>query len=110
MRNISRKLVFTTLFSFLLATQFYGQCIADTEITTEGNGTADVLTCPGDGRSDLVIFQSNLGNVNTDYVFIITNENNIVLDYRQNPYLNFERVNFSPLRVYGLSYSGGLTV
>lgn len=110
MRNISHKLVFTTLLSFLLATQFYGQCIADTEITTEGNGAANVLTCPNDGRSDLVIFQSNLGNANTEYVFIITNENNIILDYRQNPYLNFERVNFSPLRVYGLSYSGGLKI
>jgi len=110
MRNISHKLILTAIFSFFITTQFYAQCIADTEITTEGNGKADVLTCPSDGRSDMVIFQSNLGNSNTDYVFIITNENNIVLDYRQNPYLNFERVTFSPLRVYGMSYSGDLTV
>ncbi|MEM8527226.1 MAG: T9SS type A sorting domain-containing protein [Bacteroidota bacterium] len=110
MRNISRKLTFTTIFSFLLATQFYAQCIADTEITTDGNGTDVVLTCPRDGRSDLVIFQSNIGNAETEYVFIITNENDIILDYRQNPYLNFERVTFSPLRVYGMSFSGGLTL
>ncbi|MEL6943787.1 MAG: hypothetical protein AAFO82_14075, partial [Bacteroidota bacterium] len=110
MRNVSRKLIFTTILSFFLATQFYAQCIADIEITTEGNGTANVLTCPNDGRSDLVIFQSNLGNAETNYVFVITNENNIILDYRQNPYLNFERVNFSPLRIYGLSYSGGLKI
>ncbi|MEM9888496.1 MAG: T9SS type A sorting domain-containing protein [Bacteroidota bacterium] len=109
MKYISHQLILVAL-SIFCSFSLAAQCIPDTEITTEGNGTNEVLTCPGDGRSDLVIFQSNTGDATGSYAFIITNENNIILDYRQNPFVDFDRTRFSPFRVYGLSFSGDLMI
>lgn len=104
-----RLSIFVCLLSWISSYPLHAQCTENTTITTESHGTAEVLTCPYDGRNDVVVFESN-DNTAGDYVFIITNDNDVVLDYRSNPYINFERARFSPFRVYGLSYSGGLTI
>ncbi len=109
MKFIFQRLFIAALLTYLGVYQLHAQCTANTTITTQNQGMAEVLTCPYDGRNDVVVFESD-APAGENYVYVLTNDADIVLDYRSHPSINFERARFSPFRVYGLSYSGGLTI
>lgn len=83
------------------------QCISGTSISTE-SGETSVLTCPGDGRADLVVFKPN--TFAFFYAYVLTNENNVILSYSTDAAINFEGASTQNFRVWGLSYSGNLTI
>lgn len=73
------------------------------------NGETQILVCVQDGIENIFTV-NNDSQSDENYVYLITDENNIVLDIRTNPALNFERNAPGVCRVWGLSYSGNLTV
>lgn len=76
-------------------------------ITTE-SGVFDEVVCAGDGSSDIISF---IGNTFSDaeYTFILTDENNDIILLPSGSTLNFDFAAAGTYRVYGLSYTGGLT-
>ncbi|NJL74835.1 MAG: hypothetical protein HC892_07165 [Saprospiraceae bacterium] len=90
MLQIFRSLV--VVFAFIGSLFFenlHAQCIENTVIGTDEGSPSVILTCPGDGRNDLVTFTSNAGD--TPYMYVITNTNNIIVDFQTLPYIDFER-------------------
>lgn len=75
--------------------------------TTDGETT--LYLCTDDGIDDLYSFASS-GASNTDYVYLITDENNIILNIIQpGDEANFEGAPNGNCRVWGLAYTGNLT-
>lgn len=75
--------------------------------TTEGETT--LYLCTDDGEADLYSFAAS-GASNTDYVFVITDDNNIILDIIQtDDAADFEGAPTGTCRVWGLAYTGELT-
>ena len=73
-------------------------------------GETIVFTCPGDDNSDLVAVETT-STSSADYAFFITDENNIVLA----PDIDGNVIDFNPAdpgvcRVWGISYTGNLTL
>ena len=66
-------------------------------------------TCPGDGLPDLVEFQA-AGASHSKYVFIITDDQNVVLEIAPGNFFNFENAPEGTCRVWGVAYTGNLSV
>ncbi len=75
----------------------------------DANGATNLITCAGDGNDDVVTFthQTNSG---ATYGYIITDENNLVLGVPPGNSQNFEGAGEGVCRVWGISYTGNLTI
>ena len=71
------------------------------------NGLTDVFVCTGD--DDYVGFQADGEDVNEEYVYVITDDNNVILGINDRGFENFGRVFPGVCRVWGLSYTGDIT-
>lgn len=72
------------------------------------DGATQLALCTSDGLEDIYAFAAT-GASNTDYVFVITDENNIILDLLTNTNeFNFEGAADGISRVWGLAYTGTL--
>lgn len=71
------------------------------------DGMASVFTCPNDGNSDVISFSTT----STDplYRYIITDENNIIIAIADGNSFDFDALNASKVRVWGVSYVGEIT-
>ncbi|HMQ48737.1 MAG TPA: T9SS type A sorting domain-containing protein [Saprospiraceae bacterium] len=72
------------------------------------DGAPVVTICPGDGSEDVVSFVS-MDNLGANYVFVITDENNVILNVIDGNSFDFEASTPSVCRVWGLAYNGNLT-
>ena len=70
------------------------------------SGATTRYTCPGDGIDDIVMFVTTSGASN--YQYVITDENNIILGLPPGNSQNFEGAGVGICRVWGLAYSGNL--
>ncbi len=72
------------------------------------DGSGSINVCVNDGTPDELMFQTeNEGS--EQYVFIITDANNNILNSNETGVINFEGVNPGTCFVWGVSYSGNLT-
>ena len=72
------------------------------------SGENVITICPGDGNADVLTFDTT-GFLNTPFVFLITDEDGIVLAIEEGNTFDFEAAPAGICRVYGLSYTGNLT-
>jgi hypothetical protein len=72
-------------------------------------GDTEITVVVGDGNPDVVEF-ANSDASGVDYAFIITNEDNEILSILNGQATNFEPSEEGICRVWGLSYSGEITV
>jgi len=68
-----------------------------------------VFTCPGDNLADSITFSAS-GQAGTNYVFLVTDSNNVVEAILTQGVYDFERATQGVNRVYGLAYNGNPTV
>ncbi|MBK7873595.1 MAG: T9SS type A sorting domain-containing protein [Saprospiraceae bacterium] len=66
------------------------------------------FTCPADGKADTIEF-FNEGNIGAGFVFLITDENNIIEAITEENIYDFESDTEGISRIWGLAYSGNLT-
>ena len=74
------------------------------------NGDTAITICPNDGVSDIVRFDST-GTSNSPYIYVITDDNNIVLSILSDTDANdFDTAPAGICRVWGLAYTGNLSI
>lgn len=74
-------------------------------VSTAG-GASSQFACPGDGNSDLIQF--NTTSASPSYVYLITDENNVIIEVVQGNSFDFENSLQGTYRVWGLSFVGTL--
>ncbi|MFK7770693.1 MAG: T9SS type A sorting domain-containing protein [Saprospiraceae bacterium] len=74
--------------------------------TTDGATT--VYTCPGNGINDIIEF-AHISGSNSNYAYVITDEDNNILGLPAGNFQNFEGAGVATCRVWGLSYTGNIT-
>lgn len=77
------------------------------EVATE-SGETIVYTCPGDGVADLISFDSAFAAI-TPFTYIITDDQNVILDIPTGDTFDFDGAPVGTCRVWGLSYTGNIT-
>ncbi len=77
------------------------------EIALE-DGSLEISICTGDGTADELVFNTTSTSTET-YVYVVTDENNIILAVNQGSTVDFDGAGPGVCRVWGLSYSGSLT-
>ncbi len=71
---------------------------------------ADVIyTCVGDGVSDLIVFSNTSSATNAQYIYVLTNENNVIRGTVSGSQFDFETAGVGISRVWGVSYTGQFT-
>ncbi len=81
----------------------FAQCIGGA-ISTSTDETM-VYTCPGDGQSDLVVFQ-NTGSQDSEYAYLVTDANDIILEIVDGNSFDFENAPLGECHVWGVAYTG----
>jgi len=77
----------------------------------QANGSEDgVFVCPDDDQPDLFTFANNSSAASANYAYVITNSDNLVFSILQDNQQDFENTGFRNLRVWGISYTGALTL
>ncbi len=71
------------------------------------NGETTATVCVGDGEPDVLSFQ-NTSTAATPYVYVITDENNVILALADGNTFDFDGAGAGVCRVWGLSYTGNL--
>lgn len=66
-------------------------------------------TCPGDGNSDVVNFEAT-GQSNSQYAYVITDDQNIVMGITTNDFFDFENAGSGLCLVWGVAYTGNITL
>lgn len=95
------------LFVLFLLPQNAAAICLPTTVSTWSNDV-ETTVCPSDGEADFVRFKPN--SWATDYHFIVTNEEDIIVaTFSQNKF-DFENLGGGVSKVYGLSYSGFLSI
>lgn len=69
----------------------------------------EVFTCEGDSINDIVLFRTTT-TAQTNYVFVITDQNDVIVALSASANFNFEGTGFGIFKVYGLSYTGALLI
>ncbi len=72
-------------------------------------GETVVYTCPGDGVDDVVMAMTNSSS-NSQYRYIVTDSEGVVLGVPPGNSVNVEGAGGGTCRIYGLSFTGNLTV
>jgi len=83
----------------------YAQCNGGS-VTTNNGATTD-FACVNDNENDFVSFSNNSLAV-TNYVYVITDDNNIILGITEDAFVNFEEAGIGNCRGWGLSFTGDL--
>ncbi len=73
------------------------------------DGSTTAYICPGDGLEDLIPF-ANSTVFSGPYAFLVTDENNIVAGIAAGAAFDFETIPTGTYRVWGVAYTGNLTV
>lgn len=73
------------------------------------DGGTETRTCPGDGNSDQVSVVSN-GSSTGSYIYLVTDSANVIFDIVQNPVYDFEGAPEDIYRIWGLAFTGALTI
>lgn len=73
------------------------------------DGSSEVTVCVGDGIADELEFTSTYTG-NDNFVYLITDESNFLIGSSVDPVIDFEGAETGICRVWGLAYSGNLTV
>ena len=82
-------------------------CNVSTVSNANGNNTLDI--CPTDNNNDIVQLQNSLGlNAGNNYVYLLTDENEILIEVINNDQYNFEGSSLETQRIYGLHFDGQL--
>ncbi len=72
---------------------------------------SEIDICPTDGLVDNVIIENSLGLVpGMNYAYIVTDANQVVQDVVMNGAINFEGSGLQTQRIYGIHYSGALSI
>jgi len=104
------------IFNKTLSTDCYGLSENFIEIirdTPEGgtvetvNGETSVTVTVGDGIDDEIFFQ-HAGNSNSQFTYVVTDDNNNILGIPPGNAQNFEGAPAGTCRVWGLSYTGNI--
>lgn len=75
------------------------------------SGASSYDICPGDGTADNISLSNSIGlSPGDEYVYLITDENEILVDVALNNFYNFESSANVTNRVYGMNYSGTLDI
>ncbi|MEM7573013.1 MAG: T9SS type A sorting domain-containing protein [Bacteroidota bacterium] len=99
-----------------LATGCYGlseDFVTVVRISAEGgsirtiDNRTEVAVCPGDGTDNSVLFVAD-GAGGGEFLYVITDENNIILSTSTDPNIDFDDAPLGICRVWGLSYQGEL--
>ncbi len=78
---------------------------------TDINGNSNFSICASDGESDVITFQNSLGlPPGENYVYLLTDENEVLIDVISTPSFDFEGSSENTQRVYGFHYNGELNV
>ena len=80
--------------------------IPDGQTVSTDDGLATVYTCPGDGVADLVSFTTT--STDPNFTFVVTDENNIILDFVQGAGYDFDGAPAGTCRVWGVSAVGDI--
>ena len=75
----------------------------------ESSGLSDVTLCTGDGNPDVVEVKNTSPDGNK-YVYIVTDENNTILQFTTDTFVSFEETLPGVCYIYGASYSGNLAL
>jgi hypothetical protein len=78
-------------------------------ILTTLSGATELAFCSGDGFSDFAIYGSSAQGAG-NFVFLITDANNTVLVITSQGFTDFESFGAGTYRIWGLGYTGALTV
>lgn len=73
-------------------------------------GATSGFSCLGDANTQSFTFSNNSTAENDTYAYIITNESNIVIAINNTNTFNLEQLASGTYRVYGISYTGTLTL
>ena len=76
---------------------------------SNNEGTDEIFVCLNDNVPDVFGF-FNDSNSSGNYIYLITSENNILLTTTQNNYLDFTYNSLGKCKIWGLSYTGNLTI
>ena len=94
---------FSLLVCCFWVTSINAQCISGQTVAIEG-GATEITTCPGDGNADeLRLITSSLA---TPFGFLITDENNVILDVSISNFIDFEGAGVGTCRVWAFSFAG----
>ncbi|WP_020567196.1 T9SS type A sorting domain-containing protein [Neolewinella persica] len=78
-------------------------------VATE-DGETELTVCPGDGVDDEVFFASTGADPDANFIFVITDANNLILGILAENSINFEEAPLGACRVWGVSYVGMLLI
>lgn len=81
--------------------------IPDGQTVSTDDGLATVYTCPGDGVADIVSFATT--STDPNFTFVVTDENNIILDFVEGVSYDFDGAPAGTCRVWGVSAVGDIT-
>ncbi len=98
-------LILCLVFSIPILNTLAAQCDGG-RITTD-HGATTAYACVNDGDNDFISFYNN-SLAMTDYIYVITDDNNTILGLSENAFANFEGADVGDCRVWGLSYTGDL--
>jgi len=71
-------------------------------------GETEAFTCPGDGTADVLSFVNDL-SATTDYQYVVTDEDNIILALVDGERFDFEPAGTGVCRVWGFAFAGEIT-
>jgi hypothetical protein len=80
--------------------------VAGGTVSTD-DGAVEVFVCPGNGIPDVVVFES-AGASGAGFVFVITDENNLIIALPPDNTFDFEDSGQGVSRIWGLAYNGNL--
>jgi hypothetical protein len=84
-------------------------CAVSSVQNPNGSNTVDI--CPSDNNNDILNFENSLGlSAGPNYVYLITDENEILQEVVNGDSYNFEGSSNMTQRVYGLNYEGTLDI
>ena len=66
--------------------------------------------CPGDGNTDWLVMRKSAFSSAFSYGYLITDANGVLIRYSSKDSVNFEQSQLGVNRIYGLSYSGTVTI
>ncbi|GJM35462.1 MAG: hypothetical protein DHS20C18_44630 [Saprospiraceae bacterium] len=73
-------------------------------------GTDTLYVCADDDVDDIIAFNNSSIANEASYQYVLTTPNNLVLAFVPGNEINFENTGFAQLRVWGISYTGNLTL
>jgi len=83
--------------------------IPDGGTVATADGATEVTTCPGDGNPDPITVVSS-GEGGGDRIYVVTDTNNLILNFTEEPVIDFDEAPIGVCRIWGLSYQGNLTI